>query len=45
MITLTKAKEALKKEVEQLQDETTIEKLHIYIMGMKAQQGIERNSA
>lgn len=41
---MTKAQEKLKKEIEQIQDETTIEKIRIFILGILAQQGIEDKS-
>ncbi len=40
---MTKAQQALKEDIEKLEDETTIEKVRIFIMGILAQQSISEN--
>lgn len=42
---VTEAKEKLKKEIENITDEAMIEKIWIFVMGILAQQGIERRAA
>lgn len=39
---MTKAKEELKNSIEKITDEAVIEKVHIYIMGILTQQGLEK---
>ena len=40
---MSKAQETLKKEIEKIDDESTIEKVRIFIMGILAQQRIEKD--
>lgn len=40
---MTGAKEQLKKDIENIEDEATLEKIRIYIMGIQAQQNLERS--
>lgn len=40
---MTKAQEDLKKEIEKIEDDIIIEKVRIFIMGIVAQQNIEKN--
>lgn len=40
---MTKAQQSLKEDIEKLEDETTIEKVRIFIMGILAQQSISEN--
>ena len=40
---MTKAQQTLKEDIEKLEDETTIEKVRIFIMGILAQQNISEN--
>lgn len=40
---MTKAQEALKEDIEKIQDDTTIEKVRIFILGILAQQNITEN--
>ena len=40
---MSKAQEALKLEIEKIHDESTIEKVRIFIMGILAQQSIEQS--
>lgn len=42
---LLNSKEALKKEIEAIEDEQVLEKLQIYLLGMKAQKKIDENKA
>lgn len=39
---MTKAQEILKADIEKIQDETIIEKVRIFIMGILAQQNIDK---
>lgn len=39
---MSKAKEILKTDIEKIQDEATIEKIKIFIMGILAQQSISK---
>lgn len=39
---MSKAQEILKTDIEKIQDETTIEKIRIFIMGILAQQNIDK---
>lgn len=41
---MTKAQEALKADIEKINDENTIEKVRIFIMGILAQQNIAKQS-
>lgn len=38
---MTKAQEMLKRDIEKIEDDNTIEKVRIFIMGILAQQNIE----
>lgn len=40
---MTKAQEDLKEDIEKINDDTTIEKVRIFIMGILAQQSISEN--
>ena len=40
---VTKAQEKLKEDIERIKDDTTIEKVRIFIMGILAQQSISEN--
>lgn len=40
---MTGAKERLKMDIESIEDEATLEKIRIYIMGIQAQQNLERS--
>lgn len=40
---MTKAQEDLKRDIEKIEDDTTIEKVRIFIMGILAQQSITEN--
>lgn len=41
---MTKAQEKLKEDIEKIEDETTLEKVRIFIMGILTQQGIDKSS-
>lgn len=41
---MTEAQEKLKQDIERIDDETVIEKIRIFIMGILAQQAIEQAS-
>ena len=41
---MTKAQKTLKEDIEKINDETIIEKIRIFIMGILAQQGIEQSN-
>lgn len=41
--TMTKAQESLKADIEKINDESTIEKIRIFIMGILAQQKLEKS--
>lgn len=41
---MTKAQEILKADIEKIEDETMIEKIRIFIMGILAQQSISKQS-
>ncbi len=40
---MTKAQQTLKEDIEKINDDTTIEKVRIFIMGILAQQSISEN--
>lgn len=40
---MTKAQQDLKEDIEKIKDDTTIEKVRIFIMGILAQQSISEN--
>lgn len=40
---MTGAKEKLKKDIENIDDEEILEKIRIYIMGIQAQQNLEKS--
>lgn len=40
---MTGAKEKLKKDIENIDDEAILEKIRIYIMGIQAQQNLEKS--
>lgn len=40
---MTKAQESLKADIEKINDEATIEKVRIFIMGILAQQNLEQS--
>ncbi len=40
---MTKAQQTLKEDIEKIKDDTTIEKVRIFIMGILAQQNISEN--
>lgn len=40
---MTKAQQTLKEDIEKIKDDTTIEKVRIFIMGILAQQSISEN--
>ncbi len=40
---MTGAKEKLKKDIENIDDEAVLEKIRIYIMGIQAQQNLEKS--
>ena len=40
---MTKAQESLKADIEKINDESTIEKIRIFIMGILAQQKLEKS--
>lgn len=40
---MNKARETLKEDIEKINDDTTIEKVRIFIMGILAQQSISEN--
>lgn len=42
---MTKAQQTLKEDIEKIKDDTTLEKVRIFIMGILAQQNISENQS